>query len=942
MKNKENFISIHGARVHNLKNISVDIPRNKLVVFTGKSGSGKSSLAFNTIYAEGQRRYLETFNAYARQFLGNMDRPDVDEIKGLSPVVAIEQKTTSRSPRSTVGTITEIYDYLRLLYARIGIAYSYNTGEKMVRFTDTQILKLLNKEFLNKKVTILAPIIQSRKGNYADLFKKLLKKGYLKVRVDGEIINLSPSLRLDRYKTHDIELIIDRLIVSDKNNKRVIESLNNAMSQGEGVMMIMTESESNVRYFSKSLMCPSTGLAYSNPEPNSFSFNSPKGACKSCNGLGKYSKVDLNKIVPNKKLSIHNGAIVPINNKRSSWILKQLKILGKKYNFSLNTPFCDINEEAVKAIFYGVKTTVKVKLESAGISQLYNIDFEGLVNFIGDQVNNSGLNSLNKWGMRYMSEYTCKECNGSRLNLQSSCFKVADKFIGEIVNMDITSLSTWITSINGFLDDNQKLIAEQIIKELSVRVRFILDVGLSYLSLNRSARTLSGGEAQRIRLATQIGTRLTNVLYILDEPSIGLHQRDNLKLISSLKRLRDIGNSVIVVEHDKEMIENADFILDLGPGAGINGGQIIFKGHYSKILEKQKNSIIYQKDIGFSEENFRRKGNGKYLSIIGATGNNLKSINIDIPLGLICCVTGVSGSGKSTLINETLFPVLNSHFFRSEKKPLPYKEIKGIDNIDKVVSIDQSPIGRTPRSNPATYTGLFSDIRSLFASLPESKIRGYKSGRFSFNISGGRCETCNGGGMKVIEMNFLPNILVHCDECNGYRYNHDTLEIYFKGKNISEVLSLTVDQAVDFFKNIPSIYKKIKTLQDVGLGYISLGQSAVTFSGGEAQRIKLSTHLSRRGTGNTLYILDEPTTGLHFTDIQVLLKVINKLVDKGNTILIIEHNIDVIKASDYVIDIGPDGGFYGGNLVCQGVPEIVAKNKKSYTGQFLKKELFTC
>ena len=940
MENQKDFISIYGARVHNLKNVNLKIPRNKLVVFTGKSGSGKSSLAFDTIHAEGQRRYLETFNAYARQFLGNMERPEVDKITGLSPVVAIEQKTTSKNPRSTVGTITEIYDYLRLLYARVGTAYSHKSGKKMVRFTDEQILDLIKIDFKDKPINILAPIVRSRKGHYAELFHQLAKKGYLKIRVDGEIIEIKPSLKLDRYKTHDIEVVIDRLKVTDANNKRLISSLKLAMEDGDGVMMVIEKSAKLPRYFSRALMCPETGIAYKNPEPNSFSFNSPKGACKACNGLGKYKIVDVEKILPNKDLSINMGGIAPIANRKSDWILGQIELIGKKYDFTLNTPIAKIPKEGIEAILYGLTENLKVKLKSAGISKTYKLDFDGIVTFIEEQSKLAYVKSIEKWARKYMSEHDCKSCNGSRLNIESSHFKVADKSINEVSNLDISSFADWVLTIEKALTKNELKIARQIVKELSKRLQFIVDVGLSYLSLNRSSKTLSGGEAQRIRLATQIGTQLTNVLYILDEPSIGLHQRDNLKLIDSLKRLRDIGNSVIVVEHDKDMIESADFIVDLGPGAGVHGGEVVSEGDYQTILNDNHTTADYLNGTQKIEvPKKRRKGNGKTLTLKGARGNNLKNIDVEIPLGLLCCVTGVSGSGKSTLINETLYPVLNKHFYRGEKEPLPYKSIHGLEYLDKVIEVDQSPIGRTPRSNPATYTGVFSDIRNLYSNLPEAKIRGYKVGRFSFNVVGGRCEGCKGGGMKTIEMNFLPDVEVHCEDCNGKRYNRETLEVRFKGKSISDVLELTINQAVEFFVAIPSIYRKIKTLQDVGLGYITLGQSATTLSGGEAQRIKLASELSKRSTGNTFYILDEPTTGLHFEDVKVFLKVIDTIVDKGNSVLIIEHNLDVIKMADYIIDIGKEGGQKGGQLLCNGTPEKIVKCKDSYTAKYLKSEL---
>lgn len=940
MSKQKEFISIYGARVHNLKNIDLQIPRNKLVVFTGKSGSGKSSLAFDTIHAEGQRRYLETFNAYARQFLGNMERPEVDKITGLSPVVAIEQKTTSKNPRSTVGTITEIYDYFRLLFARIGQAYSYKSGEQMVRYTDEQIMLLLKKFYNKKSILILAPIIRARKGHYAELFHQLTKKGYLKVRVDGEIINITPTLKLDRYKTHDIEVVIDRLEVNSGNEKRLMSSFQLAMKDGNGVMMVIQKGKNDPRFFSRFLMCPTTGIAYKNPEPNSFSFNSPKGACSSCNGLGYHKEVAVHKIIPNQNLSINKGGIAPIAHRKSDWIIEQLEVIGQKFNFTLNTPIKEISKEGIDAILYGIKDTVKVKLKSAGISKSYKINFDGIIPFIEQQSKHAYVKSIEKWASKYMAESICSTCKGSRLNKESSHYKIAEKDMQTLVNMDFDQLAKWLKTVESKLAKKEQLIAKQIIKEIQKRVQFILDVGLSYLCLNRSAKTLSGGEAQRIRLATQIGTQLTNVLYILDEPSIGLHQRDNLKLINSLKRLRDIGNSVIVVEHDKDMIYASDFIVDLGPEAGLHGGEVVSQGTFKEILKDNHITSDYlngRKQIKTPKK--RRKGNGKVLQLSGAKGNNLKSVDISIPLGLLCCVTGVSGSGKSTLINETLYPILNRHFYRGEKEPLPYISISGIEHLDKVIEVDQSAIGRTPRSNPATYTGVFSDIRSLFSNLPEAKIRGYKVGRFSFNVKDGRCEECKGGGMKTIEMNFLPDVLVHCESCNGRRYNRETLEVRFKGKSISDVLDLTVNQAVLFFEQIPSIYRKIKTLQDVGLGYITLGQSATTLSGGEAQRIKLATELAKKNTGNTFYILDEPTTGLHFEDVAVLLKVINTLVDKGNTVLIIEHNMDVIKVADHVIDIGPEGGAKGGKVVCNGKPEKIVKCKASYTAKYLKEEL---
>jgi len=941
MKSQKDFIGIYGARVHNLKNINLQIPRDKLVVFTGKSGSGKSSLAFDTIHSEGQRRYLETFNAYARQFIGNLERPDVDKITGLSPVVAIEQKTTSKNPRSTVGTITEIYDYLRLLYSRVGIAYSYNTNEKMIRYSDDKIIDLIKKEYDGVSISILSPLIKSRKGHYGELFHKLQSKGYIKARVDGEIIEITPNLQLDRYKTHDIEVVIDRIKINEKCDKRLLSSLKQAMDDGEGIMMILM-GDNSVRYFSRNLMCPSSGLAYNNPEPNSFSFNSPKGACQTCNGLGFFKSVDRSKIIPNDKISINNGGIVPLENKNSSWITDQLELIGRKYKFNLNTPINEISDEGLNVILFGTKENIKVNLKTAGISKVYKINFVGIINFIEEQAHHSSVRSVEKWASKYMTSHVCKKCKGARLNKQSANFRIADKSIFEVSSLDIISLKNWVSNIENSFSKNEKLIAKQIIKELLKRVQFIIDVGLSYLSLNRTSKTLSGGEAQRIRLATQIGSQLTNVLYILDEPSIGLHQRDNLKLIDSLKKLRDIGNSIIVVEHDKDMIENSDFIVDIGPHAGVHGGEIVSVGSIDDIINDNQITSDYltgRKKIEIPQ--IRRKGNGKFLKLSSAQGNNLKKVDLNIPLGLLCCVTGVSGSGKSTLINETLYPILNKHFFRAEKNPLKFAEIDGLDNIDKVIEINQSAIGRTPRSNPATYTGVFGDIRSLFASLPESKVRGYKIGRFSFNVIGGRCEGCRGGGMKTIEMNFLPDVLVHCEDCNSRRYNKETLEVKYKGKSISDILDLTINQAVDFFEHIPSINRKISTIKDVGLGYITLGQSATTLSGGEAQRIKLAAELSKRSTGNTFYILDEPTTGLHFDDVKVFLNVIYSIVDKGNSVLIIEHNMDVIKVADHIIDLGPEGGDGGGEIVCQGTPEQIIKSSKGYTSSFLKKELLT-
>jgi|TARA_B110000914_G_scaffold214448_1_gene217330 excinuclease ABC subunit A len=934
---REDKIEVIGARVHNLKNIDLTIPRNQLVVFTGKSGSGKSSLAFDTIHAEGQRRYLETFSAYARQFLGNTERPDVDKITGLSPVVSIEQKTTSKNPRSTVGTITEIYDYLRLLFSRAGIAYSYNTGEAMIRYTDEQIVQLIQKDFKNKKINILSPIVRSRKGHYRELLRKTLKKGYVKVRIDGEIRDIIPGMKLDRYVTHDIEIVVDRLKVKKENEKRLISSIKVALKDGDGVMMILEHEKDSVRYFSKNLMCPSSGIAYKNPEPNNFSFNSPKGACNSCNGLGYHKKVDLKKIIPDDKLSINRGAIAAIEGQNAKWFSKQIEGIGKKHKFDLSTPIKDINKEGLNAILYGMQENFTVEIKSVGVTKSYKIQFDGIVNFIEEQSKLSYVKSIERWANKYMSEYHCDSCNGSRLNKESTSYKVGKTSIQDLSSMDISHFYKWVTSVDENLNATQNKIANQILKELEKRTKFILDVGLGYLSLGRSSKTLSGGESQRIRLATQIGSQLTNVLYILDEPSIGLHQRDNQKLITSLKELRDIGNSVIVVEHDMDMIIESDYVVDLGPDAGEHGGEITFSGTSKQFIKGKSNTAKYingkfKIEIPIN----RRKGNGKKLVLKGAKGNNLKNVNLEIPLGLLCCITGVSGSGKSSLINKTLYPILNKYFFRSVQEPLEYKEIKGIEHIDKVIEVDQSPIGRSPRSNPATYSAVFSQIRNLYSSLPEAKIRGYKSGRFSFNVQGGRCEECKGGGMKTIEMNFLPDVLIHCEECNGRRYNRETLEIRYKGKSISDVLDLTINQAVNFFEKIPAIYRKIKTLQDVGLGYIRLGQAATTLSGGEAQRVKLASELAKRSTGNTLYILDEPTTGLHFDDIKVLLKVIDKIVEQGNTVIIIEHNLDVIKTADHIIDIGPEGGGKGGEIICNGTPESIVKTEVGYTSKYLR------
>ena len=942
MEKKEDVIEVLGARVHNLKNIDVSIPREKLVVITGLSGSGKSSLAFDTIYAEGQRRYIETFSAYARQFLGSLERPDVDKIEGLSPVIAIEQKTTSKSPRSTVGTITEIYDFLRLLFARASDAYSYNTGQKMVSYSDEQIKQLIIDEFKDRKVSVLAPVIRSRKGHYRELFEQIGKQGFVKVRVDGEVMDIVKGMRIDRYKTHDIEIVIDRLKISDASDqeKRLSETIVTAMYHGDDVLMVLDNETNEVRYFSRSLMCPSSGISYPNPEPNNFSFNSPKGMCPECKGLGKLHRVNLEKIVPDPSLSIKQGALAPHGPQKSKWVFKQLEIIAKKYDFELSDPFSSIPEEAKNMIFHGGNSSFDVESKTLGITRNYKIDFEGVATFLQNTFEANESKSLRRWAKEYMDKVDCPSCEGNRLRKESLYFKVNGKNIAELAHMDIVELTQWFDDLESELSDTQQKIATGIIKEVRARLRFLNDVGLTYLALNRSSKSLSGGEAQRIRLATQIGSQLVGVLYILDEPSIGLHQRDNERLIHSLLQLRDIGNSVIVVEHDKEMIESADYVIDIGPAAGKHGGEIVSEGTPETILQTHTLTADYlngTKEIELPKK--RRNGNGKTLTLSGATGNNLKNVTVSFPLGTMIGVTGVSGSGKSTLINETLYPILNAHFFNGVKKPMPYQKIEGLQHLDKVIDINQSPIGRTPRSNPATYTGVFSEIRSLFAKIPEAQIRGYKPGRFSFNVKGGRCETCQGGGLRVIEMNFLPDVYVECETCQGKRFNRETLEIRYKGKSIYDVLAMTIDEACEFFEHIPKIYRKLKTIRDVGLGYITLGQQSTTLSGGEAQRIKLATELSKRDTGNTFYILDEPTTGLHFEDIRVLMQVLNRLVEKGNTVLIIEHNLDVIKIVDYIIDIGPEGGKQGGTVIATGTPEAISEETKSHTARFLKKEL---
>ena len=939
MKEQE-YIEVYGARAHNLKNIDVKIPREKLVVITGLSGSGKSSLAFDTIYAEGQRRYIETFSAYARQFLGGLERPDVDKIDGLSPVISIEQKTTNKSPRSTVGTITEIYDFLRLLFSRAADAYSYNTGEKMVSYSDEQIKELILKDFDGKRIAILAPLIKSRKGHYRELFEQISKQGFVRVRVDGEIREIEKGMKLDRYKTHDIEVVIDRLVVNDTAEKRLEETIKTALYTGDNILMVIDVDDEKPRYFSRELMCPTTGIAYPNPEPNTFSFNSPKGACTHCNGLGITNEINNQKVIPDDSISIKNGGIVPLGEQKNSWIFKQLQTIAERYNFKLTDPIKSIPKEAMEVILHGGKEKFEIQSKAAGVTRNYEIDFEGIIAFIENQYNNSESTSIKRWAKDFMDEVTCSVCEGKRLKKEALHFKITDKNISDLAHMDVLELASWFQKVDKELSEKQLTIAAEILKEIRTRIQFLLDVGLDYLTLDRTSKSLSGGEAQRIRLATQIGSQLVGVLYILDEPSIGLHQRDNQKLIDSLIKLRDVGNSVLVVEHDEDMIKNADFVLDIGPGAGRHGGEIVSEGTFEDLKSHDTLTADYlskRKEIKVPKK--RREGNGNSIKLSGASGNNLKNVSVEFPLGKMICVTGVSGSGKSTLINETLYPILNSHIYRAVKKPMPYKKIEGLEHIDKVIDIDQSPIGRTPRSNPATYTGVFSEIRSLFAKTPEASIRGYKPGRFSFNVKGGRCETCQGGGVRVIEMNFLPDVHVECETCQGKRFNRETLEIRYKGKSISDVLDMTINEATEFFEHIPKIHRKLKTIKDVGLGYITLGQQSTTLSGGEAQRIKLASELSKRDTGNTFYILDEPTTGLHFEDIRVLMEVLNKLANKGNTVLIIEHNLDVIKLADYIIDIGMEGGKKGGKVLTSGTPEEVAKHKTSYTAKFLKKEL---
>jgi excinuclease ABC subunit A len=935
-KNTE-WITVEGARVHNLKNIDVRIPRNSLTVITGLSGSGKSSLAFDTIYAEGQRRYIDTFSAYARNFLGNMERPDVDKISGLSPVISIEQKTTNKNPRSTVGTTTEIYDYLRLLYARAGTAYSYLSGEKMVKYTEEKVISLILEEYADRRVYILAPLVRQRKGHYRELFESMRRKGYLYMRVDGEIKEITRGMKVDRYKNHNIEVVIDKLQVSAKDDERLRKTVAVAMKQGEGTIMVLDKDTGEARNFSKRLMDPTTGLSYGDPAPNIFSFNSPEGACPKCHGLGVVNEIDLKKVVPNEKLSIHDGAIVPLGKYKNQMIFWQIDAILQKYGCTLKTPYADIPDDARDEILNGSVENVRIDKSIVHTTSDYFVTFDGVIKYLTDVMENDDSLASKKWAAQFLATSPCPDCHGMRLKRESLSYRIWDKNISEVANLDISELDEWLSQVEEHLEPQQQKIAHEILKELKTRVSFLLEVGLDYLSLNRQSATLSGGESQRIRLATQIGSQLVNVLYILDEPSIGLHQRDNERLINSLKELRDLGNTVIVVEHDEDMMRAADWIVDIGPKAGRKGGEVVFEGTPAEMLKTHTITAEYlngERKIEIPAQ--RRTGDGKSIKIFGASGNNLKHVDVEFPLGKLIVVTGVSGSGKSTLINETLQPILSQHFYRSLKKPMPYESIEGIDNIDKVVNVDQSPIGRTPRSNPATYTGVFSDIRSLFVSLPESQIRGYKAGRFSFNVKGGRCEACGGNGYKTIEMNFLPNVMVPCEVCHGKRYNRETLEVRYKGKSIADVLDMTINQAVEFFANVPNILQKIKTLQDVGLGYIKLGQSSTTLSGGESQRVKLATELAKRDTGKTLYILDEPTTGLHFEDIRILMDVLEKLVDRGNTVIIIEHNLDVIKLADWIIDIGPEGGRNGGEILAAGTPEEVALSKRGYTPRFLK------
>ena len=940
MNAEDEKINVWGARVHNLKNVDVEIPRDSLTVITGLSGSGKSSLAFDTIFAEGQRRYIETFSAYARNFLGNMERPDVDKITGLSPVISIEQKTTNKNPRSTVGTTTEIYDYLRLLYARAGTAYSYRSGEEMVKYTEEQVIDMILQDYKGKRIYLLAPLVRQRKGHYRELFESMRRKGYLNIRVDGELMEITRGMKVDRYKNHNIEVVIDKLAVRDEDEERLRKSVAIAMKQGEGMVMVIDKDTNAAKSFSKRLMDPVTGMAYQDPAPNMFSFNSPEGACPHCKGLGKVNQIDLKKVIPDDNLSIYEGGIVPLGKYKNQMIFWQIEALLEKSGLTLKTPIKDIPEDCMQEILYGALENVKIAKEKVHTSTDYFCAYDGIIDYLRSVMENDESTNGKKWADQFISTIECPECHGMRLKKESLSFKIWDKNISEIASLDIDELRDWLDHVEEHLPTMKAKVAHEIVKELCSRVNFLLDVGLNYLSLNRQSASLSGGESQRIRLATQIGSQLVNVLYILDEPSIGLHQRDNERLINSLKELRDLGNTVIVVEHDRDMMLAADYIIDIGPKAGRKGGEVVFQGTPENMLKTQTITAQYLNgETGILLPKQRREGNGKSIVIRGAKGNNLKNVDVEFPLGKLIVVTGVSGSGKSTLINETLQPILSQHFYRSLKKPMPYDSIEGIENIDKVVNVDQSPIGRTPRSNPATYTGVFSDIRSLFVGLPEAKIRGYKPGRFSFNVKGGRCEACGGNGYKTIEMNFLPDVMVPCEVCHGKRYNRETLEVRFKGKSIADVLDMTINQAVEFFDNVPQILQKIKALQSVGLGYIKLGQSSTTLSGGESQRVKLATELSKRDTGKTLYILDEPTTGLHFEDIRILMDVLQKLVDRGNTVIIIEHNLDVIKLADYIIDMGPEGGRGGGTLLCAGTPEEVAKSKKGYTPHFLAEEL---
>ncbi|RPD39272.1 excinuclease ABC subunit UvrA [Chitinophaga barathri] len=939
---QEEMIEVYGAREHNLKNVDIRIPKNSLVVITGISGSGKSSLAFDTIYAEGQRRYMESFSAYARQFIGDMERPDVDKIMGLSPVISIEQKTTNKNPRSTVGTITEIYDFLRLLYARVGEAYSYNTGKRMARFSEEEIMAHIFANFPKKKLVVLAPLVRGRKGHYRELFEQVRKQGYLKVRVDGEVLDLKERMQVDRYKIHDIELVIDRVQVQDDARTRISQSVQKALQMGKGLMFIMEHDSNKVKQYSRQLMCEDTGISYEEPSPNTFSFNSPYGACPRCKGLGTIYQIDMDEVLPDRSKSISDGGLVPLGEARDTFTFKQIQQLSKKYKFSLTAPIEKIPENAMNVLLFGDengKLEVDMGFEENG-AETYATEYEGVVNMVRRYFNDTSSDAVRNWAEGFMKLSTCPECNGARLKKESLMFKVDGQNISELGEMNLSKLAVWFADIEKRLDKKQNVIAKDVLKEIRERLGFLLDVGLTYLTLNRATRTLSGGESQRIRLATQIGSQLMGITYILDEPSIGLHQRDNMRLIDALRNLKTMGNTVIVVEHDKDIMLHADHLIDIGPGAGIHGGSIVAQGRPEEMLKLDTATAGYLngiREIPIPEK--RRKGNGKFLELKGATGNNLKNVTLKLPLGVFTCVTGVSGSGKSTLINETLYPILSKHAYDSKLVPMPYKSIKGLEEIDKVIEIDQSPIGRTPRSNPATYCGFFTEIRQLFAAVPEAKIRGYNAGRFSFNVKGGRCDVCEGAGVRVIEMNFLPDVYVHCEKCNGRRYNRETLEIRYKGKSISDVLDMTVEEAVEFFQPVPYLYRKIKTLQDVGLGYITIGQSAVTLSGGEAQRVKVATELSKKDTGKTIYILDEPTTGLHFQDIQLLLNVLNKLVERGNTVLVIEHNLDVVKVADYVVDLGPEGGEGGGRILCTGTPEEVAQCKDSHTALFLKKEL---